>query len=57
MTQANINMLTPADYLQAIQFKRPSYLPKGNSSRNTAEIEVRQGGVNTSGIQTLAGEH
>ena len=57
LTQANINMLTPADYLQAIQFKRPSYLPKGNSSRNTAEIEVRQGGVNTSGIQTLAGEH
>ncbi|RZG77644.1 YDG domain-containing protein, partial [Acinetobacter sp. WCHAc060025] len=56
-TQADIYMLTPAAYLQAIQFKRPSYLPKANSSRNIAEIEVRQGGVNTSGIQTLVGEH
>ena len=56
-TQANIYMLTPEAYLQAIQFKRPRYLPDTSNVRNVANIEVRQGGVNTSGIQTLAGEH
>ncbi|MFW2079252.1 YDG domain-containing protein, partial [Acinetobacter sp. ULE_I010] len=56
-TQANIYMLIPEAYLQAIQFKRPRYLPDTSNVRNVANIEVRQGGVNTSGIQTLAGEH
>ena len=57
LTTANISMLTPATYLQAIQFKRPRYLPETQNVLNTANLEVRQGGVNTTGIQTLAGEH
>ena len=56
-TQANIYMLTPANYLQAIQFKRPSYLPESDKGMHAVNIEVRQGGVNTTGLQTLAGEH
>ena len=55
-TQANIYMLTPASYLQAIQFKRPRYLPESDKGVNAVNIEVRQGGVNTTGLQTLAGE-
>ena len=50
-------MLTPANYLQAIQFKRPSYLPESDKGMYAVNIEVRQGGVNTTGLQTLAGEH
>ncbi len=57
LTTADISLLTPAAYLQAIQFKRPRYLPETNNALNTVNIELRQGGVNTSGIQTLAGEH
>ena len=57
LTTADISMLTPAAYLQAIQFKRPRYLPETQNALNTANLEVRQGGVNTTGIQTLAGEH
>ena len=56
-TQANIYMLTPANYLQAIQFKRQSYLPESDKGMYAVNIEVRQGGVNTTGLQTLAGEH
>ncbi|CAB1213984.1 hypothetical protein SFB21_1385 [Acinetobacter bouvetii] len=57
LTTADIVLLTPAAYLQAIQFKRPRYLPETNNAINTINIELRQGGINTSGIQTLAGEH
>ncbi len=57
LTTADISMLTPAAYLQAIQFKRPRYLPETQNALNAANLEVRQGGVNTIGIQTLAGEH
>lgn len=55
LTTADISMLTPAAYLQAIQFKRPRYLPETQNALNTANLEVSQGGVNTTGIQTLAG--
>ena len=57
MTTADIYMLTPTAYLQAIQFKRPRYLPETNNALNTVDLDVRQGGVNTAGIQILAGEH
>ncbi|WP_151804064.1 MBG domain-containing protein [Acinetobacter bereziniae] len=56
-TTADIYMLTPTDYLQAIQFKRPHYLPETQNALNTVNLDVRQGGVNTTGIQILAGEH
>ena len=57
VTTADIYLLTPAAYLQAIQFKRPRYLPETNNVLNTVDLDVRQGGVNTAGIQILAGEH
>jgi hypothetical protein len=57
VTTADIYLLTPAAYLQAIQFKRPRYLPETNNVLNTVDLDVRQGGVNTTGIQILAGEH
>jgi filamentous hemagglutinin family protein len=57
MTTADIYLLTPAAYLQATQFKRPRYLPETNNVLNTVDLDVRQGGVNTAGIQILAGEH
>jgi len=57
LTTADINMLTPANYLQAIQLRRPRYLPETNNALNTVDLDVRQGGVNTSGIQTLTGEY
>ncbi|WP_151780796.1 MBG domain-containing protein [Acinetobacter bereziniae] len=56
-TTADIYMLTPTAYLQAIQFKRPHYLPETQNALNTVNLDVRQGGVNTTGIQILAGEH
>ncbi|NNH01044.1 YDG domain-containing protein [Acinetobacter sp. ANC 5414] len=57
LTTADINMLTPANYLQAIQLRRPRYLPETNNALNTVDLDVRQGGVNTSGIQALTGEY
>ncbi|WP_425919398.1 YDG domain-containing protein [Acinetobacter sp. TSRC1-2] len=57
MTSAAIQLLTPANYLQAIQLKRPRYLPETNNALNTVNLDIRQGGVNTSGIQTLKGEY
>ncbi|MGX5699902.1 beta strand repeat-containing protein [Acinetobacter kookii] len=57
LTTADIQPMISASYLQAIQLRRPRYLPETNNALNTVNIELRQGGVNTSGIQTLAGEH
>ncbi|TCH65734.1 YDG domain-containing protein [Acinetobacter sp. ANC 4862] len=57
LTTADINMLTPANYLQAIQLRLPRYLPETNNALNTVDLDVRQGGVNTSGIQALTGEY
>ena len=57
MTTADIYTLTPLAYLRAKQFKPPRYLPETHSTFDTVDLEVRQGGVNIAGIQTLAGEH
>ena len=54
---ADINMLTPDAYMQAIQFRRPQYLPTTNVSMDNINLEVRNGGVNTTGLRTLTGEH
>ncbi|NUF62180.1 filamentous hemagglutinin N-terminal domain-containing protein [Acinetobacter bereziniae] len=57
MTTADIYQLTPTTDLQATQFKRPRYLPETQQGFNKVDLEIYQGGVNTTGIQILAGEH
>ncbi|OTG66601.1 YDG domain-containing protein [Acinetobacter silvestris] len=56
-TTAAISMVTPEAYLQAIQLRRPQYLPTTNVNMDNINLEVRNGGVNTTGIRTLTGEH
>ncbi|HEX5382256.1 MAG TPA: YDG domain-containing protein, partial [Acinetobacter sp.] len=57
LTKADLYLLTPDTYLQAIQFKRPRYLLDTQIGLNTVDIETVQGGINTAGIHTFKGEH
>ncbi|WP_227544175.1 MBG domain-containing protein, partial [Acinetobacter bereziniae] len=47
MTTADIYQLTPTTDLQATQFKRPRYLPETQQGFNKVDLEIYQGGVNT----------
>ena len=54
--KANIYMLTPNVYMQAIQFRRPHNLPTTTDIKTT-DIQIIDGGVNLTGLKMLTGEH
>ena len=54
-TTANMTLMTPVGYLQAIQFQPVT--DHQIQPQNAAHIDVRNGGVNINGLQVLQGEH